>query len=83
MSRKYLITVISIVAIFLIAAGIYVFRSFPSISEMFKLNGQLQAEGYYMGEFEYKMLGSAYYLDKGQYLTSISRLNQLHKQLRH
>jgi hypothetical protein len=52
-----------------------------SIPEMFKLNGELQAQGYYMGEFEFKMLGCAYYLDKGQYITALSSLNELHKQL--
>jgi hypothetical protein len=49
---------------------------------MFKLNGELQAEGYYMAEFEFKMLGCAYYLDKGRYITALSKLNELHKQLK-
>lgn len=56
--------------------------SFLPVSEMFRLNGELKAEGYYMAEFEFKMLGCAYYLDKGQYLTAISRLNELHGQLK-
>ncbi|MFA4884996.1 MAG: hypothetical protein WC601_04345 [Desulfotomaculaceae bacterium] len=83
MKRKTLVTAISvIVAMFIIGSGLYVYRSIASISEMFKLNGKLQAEGYYMAEFEFKMLGCAYYLDKGQYITSISKLNELHKQLK-
>lgn len=49
---------------------------------MFKLNGQLQAESYYMAEFEFKMLGCAYYLDKGRYFTALSKLNELHRQLK-
>jgi len=35
-----------------------------------------------MAEFEFKMLGIAYYLDKGHYYKSLSLLNQLHKQLK-
>jgi hypothetical protein len=66
----------------MIGSGLYVYRSISSISEMFKLNGKLQAEGYYMGEFEFKMLGCAYYLDKGHYVTAFSKLNGLHKQLK-
>ena len=82
MKRKTIITTISVIAaLFMIGSGLYVYHSIDSISEMFKLNGELQAEGYYMGEFEFKMLGCAYYLDKGQYITALSKLNKLHKQL--
>ena len=35
-----------------------------------------------MSEFEFKMLGLAYYLDKGQLLTAAGRVNALHRQLR-
>lgn len=66
MKRRTLTIVISVIAASLIIGpGFYVCRSLASIPEMFKLNGKLQAEGYYMGEFEFKMLGCAYYLDKG------------------
>lgn len=83
MKKKHLITIVSvIIAIFIIGSGLYVYRSIASISEMFRLNGELQAEGYYMGEFEFKMLGCAYYLDKGQYITAFSKLSELHKQLK-
>jgi len=80
MRRKYLITVISVmVAIFLIGSGFYVYTSFASIPKMFRLNEKLKSEGYYMAEFEFKMLGIVYYVYKGQYFTAVSRLNQLHR----
>ncbi len=83
MKRRTFVTAISfIVALSIIGSGLYIYRSIASISEMFRLNGRLQAEGYYMGEFEFKMLGCAYYLDKGQYITALSKLNELHKQLK-
>ena len=38
------------------------------IPALFKLNRECQEEGYYMAEFEFKMLGFAYQLDKGRYV---------------
>ncbi len=80
--RTFIIVISGIALLFIIGSGLFIYRSKASISEMFKLNGQLQAEGYYMGEFEFKMLGCAYYLDKGQYITAFSMLNKLHQQLK-
>lgn len=79
--RTFIAAISAVAAVLIIGSGLFVYRSMASISEMFKLNGVLQAEGYYMGEFEFKMLGCAYYLDKGHYITALSRLNELHKQL--
>ncbi|MEN6326474.1 MAG: hypothetical protein ABFD18_09780 [Syntrophomonas sp.] len=79
--HKVLAGISIIIAIILICSGLYIYRSIASISEMFRLNGELQAEGYYMAEFEFKMLGCAYYLDRGQYLTALNKLNELHDQL--
>lgn len=83
MSRKRIIAVISVlVVIFLFGSGIAIKNNVKmKVREIFKLNGELKSEGYYMAEFEFKMLGVAYYLDKGQYITAYSRLNQIHKQL--
>lgn len=81
MSRKKILIIPVIAAILITGFGLYVYRSVASVPEMFKLNGELQAQGYYMAEFEYKMLGIAYYLDKGHYFKSLSLINQLHKQL--
>lgn len=80
--RKYLITVISVViATVVFASGSFIYKSLGLIPKMFQLNSELRVEGYYMGEFEFKMCGIVYYFDKGQYITAFSRLNQLHKQL--
>jgi len=51
------------------------------VKEMFKLNKTLQEEGYYMADFEFKMVGCAYYLGKGQYYKSVTFLNDYHKKL--
>jgi hypothetical protein len=51
------------------------------MKEMFKLNKTLQEEGYYMADFEFKMVGCGYYLSKGQYYKSLELLNDYHKKL--
>lgn len=83
MRKGKIIIVISVFAVmFIMGAGLYVYRSIASVSEMFRLNGELQTQGYYMGEFEFKMLGISYYLDNGHYYTALRRINQLHNQLK-
>lgn len=41
-----------IAAILITGFGLYVYRSVASVPEMFKLNGELQAQGYYMAHIE-------------------------------
>ena len=71
------VTLITILFIF----GVWHF-SFSHIPDLFRLNKECQEEGYYMGEFEFKMLGLAYYLDKGEYVKAVRGINKLHKQLK-
>ncbi|MEN6351018.1 MAG: hypothetical protein ABFD08_16685 [Syntrophomonas sp.] len=82
MPKKRLIIIISVIAaVLLIGTGTYVYSIINSIPQIFKLNEKRKAEGYYLAEFEFKMLGCAYYLDKGQYITALSRLKHIHDQL--
>ena len=52
------------------------------IPALFKLNRECQEEGYYMAEFEFKMMGFAYQLDKGRYVEAVSGIRRLHERLR-
>lgn len=52
------------------------------VKELFRMNKELQEEGYYMADFEFKMMGMAYWLDHGHYYTAITRLSQYHRQLK-
>lgn len=56
-------------------------RSFSLIPGMFRLNKQRQAEGYYMAQFEFKMVGFAYLLDHGRIVEAASGLRAYHEQL--
>ena len=51
-------------------------------TELFRMNRILQEEGYYMAEFEFKMMGIVYYLDKGHYRKAFSTLSRFHSQLK-
>jgi hypothetical protein len=52
------------------------------VPSLFRLNKKCQEEGYYMAEFEFKMLGFSYQLDKGRYLSALVGMRRLHEQLR-
>jgi len=66
----------------MITGSIINLRCVPSVPKMFKLNKQLQEEGYYMAEFEFKMLGFVYNLDKGHYWKTVSDMRRLHNQMK-
>ncbi|MGE5381252.1 MAG: hypothetical protein ACM3NT_09345, partial [Methylocystaceae bacterium] len=83
MKHRKVILSIAVVLTFIIALGSYMtIRTKNQVSELFQLNKQRQEEGYYMAEFEFKMLGILYDLDKGHYYTSLKLINKLHYQLK-
>ncbi|MEN6390447.1 MAG: hypothetical protein ABFD04_08505 [Syntrophomonas sp.] len=80
--RQWFSRVLVLILIIALGAGVYAYSVIKSVPKMFKLNEELKSEGYYMAEFEFKMLGCAYYLDKGQYVTALFRLAQMNHQLK-
>lgn len=52
------------------------------VAEMFRLNKSCQEQGYYMGEFEFKLLGTVYWLDHGQYVKATTKTYQYYRQLK-
>lgn len=71
----------TIFIVLMISVFFSVFHVKTQVKDLFRMNKELQEEGYYMADFEFKMLGIAYWLDHGHYYTALSLLNQLHKQL--
>jgi hypothetical protein len=80
--KNLILTTLVLLVILGISGIVLANRTKNQIKELFKMNKVLQEQNYYMAEFEYKMLGIAYYLDKGHYKKSFSLLNRLHKQLK-
>jgi hypothetical protein len=81
MKRNIIKAVVGIIFFTVLASGVWIYHIFAAIPAMFERNGQLQAEKYYTGEFEFKMLACAYYLDHGHYVTAIKRLSAIQEQL--
>jgi len=84
--KRIILTVLIVLVVLLISSGLFIYQKFKTnkemVDEMFRLNSQRRAEGYYMAEFEMQMVGILYYLDKGQYKDASLLLEKLHNQLK-
>lgn len=81
--KKIIIIAVSSLMVVFIAFGVFrAVQQKTQVKELFKLNKQLQNEGYYMADFEFRMLGSAYLLDKGEYSKLINTLSEYHYKLK-
>ncbi len=83
MKFKKAALLVSIIVVFVTVSFILVsFNVKSRVKELFKLNKELQEEGYYMAEFEFRMLGFSYYLDKGYFIKAHRMLSDFHKKLK-
>jgi len=63
-SRKIVSITFIIVLVLLIVTGIFISTLFKTrLREIFKMNEVRESEGYYLSEFEFKLVGQAYYLE--------------------
>jgi hypothetical protein len=81
--KKFMLTasIAAVLALVLVAGGAAAYN-LSRIPHLFRLNKQLQEEGYYMAEFEFKMLGLAYLLDRGRYVEAIRGVGRLYRQMK-
>ncbi len=79
---KYIMPILLVIFFLTGAAAVKTIETKNKIKELFRMNKTLQLEGYYTAEFEFKMLGIAYYLSKGKFIQAEKKLNQLHNQLK-
>jgi hypothetical protein len=83
MKHKKIIIISAIVLLVLIIFGTFVaLRTKAQVQDLFRMNKELQEEGYYMGDFEFKMMSVLFYLDKGKYYNGLSLLNKIHTQFK-
>ena len=76
--RKLLYLVLAIVAALALALGIFVTRQASKVREIFAANEMLKSEGYYLSAFEFELLSAMYFIDHGQYLRGLRRLDAIH-----
>ncbi len=80
--KKYII--LGLLSLFILMVTSVTFKSLrvkSQVKDLFKLNKTLQEEGYYMAEFEFRMVGMGYYLDKGHYRKALTMLSDYHTKL--
>ena len=82
MRMKYHVTIPLMAAtLVLVVLSLFCVNEKSKVDQMFQLNNQRIAEGYYMAEFEFKMVGILYELDKGNFVQSLRLLRELQNQL--
>lgn len=74
--------IVSVLSAFLVIAFTYAGVTGYNIRQLFRMNAQLKNEGYYSGEFEFKMLGLIYYLDNGKFITAMNEMFKLKNQMK-
>jgi hypothetical protein len=79
--KKTGIVLITILIVFILSITLISFRVKTQVKDLFRMNKELQEDGYYMGDFEFKMMSLTYYLDKGQYIEALLSINKLHNQM--
>jgi len=68
-------------AVLAMILGFTVYRTIKSAPRLFQLNAGLKAQGYYMAEFEFKMVSAQYLLNEGRYLEAYRTLRLIEEEL--
>lgn len=80
---KYVLAVSgAAIAVAALAAGIAVRATVKSVPRLFQRNAELKAQGYYMGEFEFKMVAAQYHLNEGRYWKALRTLRRIGEQMK-
>ncbi len=79
--KRVILTGVILLATVCIVGTTIAYKTKSKITELFMLNKELQEQNYYMAEFEFKMLGIGYHLDRGNFGKAVELLNGLHTQL--
>lgn len=81
-AKRYI--VVGVLSLFLVIVSMGVSLSLwmkSQVKELFKMNKSLQEQGYYMAEFEFRMLGYGYLFGKGRYLEALRGISDYHDYL--
>jgi hypothetical protein len=77
MLKRVALVLVLLVAGAGLALGMYVRATVKSVPRLFKRNAELKAQGYYMAQFEFKMVSVQYYLNEGQYAKAWCTLSRV------
>jgi len=76
---KRILLVLAVVVAALAAASAV--STISSVPRLFKRNAELKVRGYYMGEFEFKLVALQYYLNEGSYIKAYTALRRIAKEM--
>lgn len=79
--KRFLIAMLAALCAVLLAIGLTVHSTVDSVPRLFRRNAELKAQGYYMGEFEFKMLASQYHMNVGHYLRAVRTLRRIEAEM--
>jgi hypothetical protein len=82
MIKRILLVLLALFCVVALAAGLSLRSTIKSVPRLFRSNAELKAQGYYMGEFEFKMVASQYYLHEGRYLEAYRTLQRIDEEMR-
>jgi hypothetical protein len=81
MLKRILIVLTTAVAVAAVAVGLYVRPTVKSVPRLFKRNAELKAQGYCMGESEFKMLAVQHDLNAGLCLKAFTALRHIRREM--
>jgi hypothetical protein len=79
--RLALMVLATVIVVTGLIVGLTVRSAVKSIPGLFKRSAALKVQGYYTGEFEFKMLSVAYYLNEGSYLKAYTTFRRIRKEM--
>ena len=77
MGRRIVQVMLVLGCLALFAFGFTLYATIQSVPKLLKRNAELGTQGYYMGEFEFKMVDSQYYLNEEHYLDAYRTLRRI------
>jgi hypothetical protein len=79
--RRVLAAAAAAIVVAALAVGLQIRAAVKSIPHLFDRSAQLKAQGYYLGEFEFKLLAVQYYLNEGSYWTAYRTLQRIRREM--
>ncbi|HWQ10942.1 MAG TPA: hypothetical protein VN436_17605, partial [Holophaga sp.] len=79
--KRALLLAGTLAAVLAIAGGAILGSTFRMVPRLFHRNAELKAQGYDMGEFEFKMLAAEYQLDHGHWLEARRTLRRIDREM--
>ena len=80
--KKIVLGVLAVLVIAAAGAAFSIVQTVKSPPLLFRRNAELKAEGYYMAEFEFKMMAALYHLNNGAYWSAYKTLRRISREVR-